>query len=344
MRKLILVGFILLAGGLLLLCSGDDVIISSVWALLTGWIAFPLSVAGNVTVNFDGLATGVLAFMLFLGLFHGTAAWLYGQSAQQDPTATRKWKPGWTAAFATLVVVMFVAGISIVGVVHQIVWLSTTREVLLAGGRPATRSSQSKNNLKQIGLAIHNYHDTMKMLPPGATFDAAGEPQHGWQARLLPYVDQAPLYNRIDFNVPWNHPRNWDVFATVLPAYQNPGVRSAEMRDDRGNALSHYAANARVIGGTLGITFGNIKDGTSHTLLAGEVATRFKPWGHPLNMRDPALGINQSADGFGGPWLKRDGAHFLFADGSVRFLAQNLDPKVLKALSTPAGAEPDPEF
>ena len=66
--------------------------------------------------------------------------------------------------------------------------------------REAARRSQCKNNLKQYGLGIHNYHDTFNTFPVGHSYwDAA--PQLGWQPRILPFMDQAPLFNMINFNL-----------------------------------------------------------------------------------------------------------------------------------------------
>src|SRR5689334_25410189 len=76
--------------------------------------------------------------------------------------------------------------------------------------REAARRTQCKNNLKQIGLALHNYHDTFRLFPPGYV-DRNGNPNltpdndlgpgWGWAAFLLPYIDQSPLYSPINFNV-----------------------------------------------------------------------------------------------------------------------------------------------
>lgn len=63
--------------------------------------------------------------------------------------------------------------------------------------REAARRSQCKNNLKQYGLAWHNYHDTHGQFPLGGT--NWGTPSVGWHVMILPYVDQAPLYNRLNF-------------------------------------------------------------------------------------------------------------------------------------------------
>lgn len=62
--------------------------------------------------------------------------------------------------------------------------------------REAARRSQCKNNVKQLGLALHNYHDTMGVFPVGATW---GD-RPNWRAFLLPYLDQAPLYSKLNIN------------------------------------------------------------------------------------------------------------------------------------------------
>jgi hypothetical protein len=75
-----------------------------------------------------------------------------------------------------------------------------------------------------------------------------------------------------------------------------------------------------------------------HTILAGEAAGNFQPWGHPDNCRDPGNGIESGPDSFGRPHFPQV-AGFVMCDGSVRFLSRNIDPKILKALATPAGKE-----
>ena len=72
--------------------------------------------------------------------------------------------------------------------------------------REAARRTQCKNNLKQIGLALHNYHDTFTVFPPGGTYRVNVTQSAGWsvQARLLPFLDQANLQNLIDFSQPYS--------------------------------------------------------------------------------------------------------------------------------------------
>ena len=74
--------------------------------------------------------------------------------------------------------------------------------------REAARRTQCKNNLKQIGLALHNYHDEYGAFPPAYTVDADGKPLHSWRTLLLPYLDQRPLYATIDLTKAWDDPAN----------------------------------------------------------------------------------------------------------------------------------------
>lgn len=203
--------------------------------------------------------------------------------------------------------------------------------------REAARRSTSKNNMKMIGLALHNYHETLRVFPPGGTASADGAPYHSWQTYLLPYGEQAPLYNRIDFDQPWSAPENQVFFQNKIPEYLNPQI--PEMTSPEGLALSHYVANSQAMGTNGQLRIRDIKDGTSNTVLAFEAGENFKPWGDPTNIGKPAdyLGPDHKPSFQGG-------SHVLMGDGSVRFVSQNIDPAVLEALSTPAGGEIVGEF
>ena len=67
--------------------------------------------------------------------------------------------------------------------------------------REAARRTQCKNNLKQIGLALHNYHDSLNVFPYCSTYPLGGTVKHTWVELVLPYIDNAPLYNQINFSL-----------------------------------------------------------------------------------------------------------------------------------------------
>lgn len=137
--------------------------------------------------------------------------------------------------------------------------------------REAARRTQCKNNLKQIGLAMHNYHDTHNTLPPGYI---ARIPQnqtsserglYGWGAYLLPYIDQAPLYNLLQVgNVPLeqNLVTNLAALQTPLPAFRCPS--------DTGPTLNNFddAAHPNDLSGTNHYNRHVTSDGTNRIPIA----------------------------------------------------------------------------
>lgn len=137
---------------------------------------------------------------------------------------------------------------AVAGMAHQVGWLLRTRPLTeFSGGRQAAQRAQSINNLKQIGLALHNYSHEHGSFPLAGTFDSIGRPLHGWQAAILPFVEQQELYGRIDFRLPWTNARNALSYQTTVPEYVNPAIQFS--KDPAGYALSHYAGSAAMLGG-----------------------------------------------------------------------------------------------
>jgi len=165
--------------------------------------------------------------------------------------------------------------------------------------REAARRSQCQNNLKQLGLAMHNYHDTHGVFPPGLSFNlpngtaphvanAAAKSLIGWQVMIFPYIEQAPLYNQIQqtgaFDQRWlSVPAFTGSIAKIrIPAYRCPSDTLGDVNTST-NGLGYGATNyAGNYGGDFGpnwtgILFPNssvkirdITDGTSQTVMIGE--------------------------------------------------------------------------
>jgi prepilin-type N-terminal cleavage/methylation domain-containing protein/prepilin-type processing-associated H-X9-DG protein len=163
--------------------------------------------------------------------------------------------------------------------------------------RESAARAQCQNNLKQIGLALHGYHDANKKFPSGyvatAVYSDGGNdtgPGWGWAAFALPYLEQGPLARQLNFSQPV---QNSPAINTLVAVYQCPSdlaVGAFVVTDAFGNALAQAAPSsyAACIGGDesdtagragLGIFYRNsqtrltdVTDGTSNTILIGERA------------------------------------------------------------------------
>ncbi len=102
--------------------------------------------------------------------------------------------------------------------------------------REAARRMQCGNNLKQLSLALHNYHDTYRTLPMSRF--TSGNSRHGWAAYSLPFIEQGPLYDIYNFNVRWSDPLNYPATSREIPTYNCPSAPGSRLRAtaaDEGN-------------------------------------------------------------------------------------------------------------
>lgn len=314
------------------------------WHLAIGWIVFLVERLRTASFSVEAIATAILSMVLlifglhrFLGRFGGqTPAALEGSI--EPPLPPPSWPLHRTVAIGGLLILVFGAGTAMIGLVHQLVWTFKDRDPVMriTSGRDPGRRLQSRNNMKQIGLATHYFLDAVEnkgALPPGATFDDNASPLHGWMTHLLPFMDRAPDYRRIDLTKPWTDPENAVVMRREIHGYLNPGIRKTRVEDPPQFAAGHYSSNVWVVGGSQRRRLNEIRDGTAHTILQGEIVDNIPAWGNPVNWRDPARGINTGPTSFGSPFTGV--CQFGLLDGSVRAISNDVDPDVLKALARP---------
>ena len=213
-------------------------------------------------------------------------------------------------------------------------FVSTPREVY--------RRSQCKNNLKQIWLALHNYHDSYGCFPPAYIADENGRPRHSWRVLILPYIDQESLYKQYRFDEPWDGPNNRKLADSIVAVYNCPSDAHGENK-----ITSTSTSYVAVVGpetawpesGTTAIR--DISDGTSNTILVVEVANSGIHWMEPrdLHVVQMAPTINAKS-GQGISSRHTGGAHVLLADGSTRFITEHFAAADLCAwLTAHAGDE-----
>ena len=205
--------------------------------------------------------------------------------------------------------------------------------------RTAARNAQFQNNLKQVGLGAHGFHETYNQFPPmpadGSVVPDVTSPV-SFNTALLPYMGQGVLYGRIDTTIPWDAPANRTAYQAELPVYLSPVFEN--WKTAAGYGATYIVPNSRMIQNGSGLAMSDVKDGLGNTILAGGIDDTAVPaWGDPENDRDPANGFAGGANEFGGTF--NQGAQILFCDGSVRIMSAKTAPEIAKALATPDGAE-----
>ncbi|MCA9089265.1 MAG: DUF1559 domain-containing protein [Planctomycetaceae bacterium] len=168
--------------------------------------------------------------------------------------------------------------------------------------REAARRSQCKNNLKQIGLALHNYHDTFLVFPPGGvtcnpcSAGSSGNSGHNFSASILPYIDQAPLYNSLNWSIQDVHGTGTGgtttsphdiAIQTSIPAYKCPSSPVADTYPTSTGAVPAKVGTLEYVGiagtqntGTVTtngtfwknskVSLNKFTDGTSNSIVVGE--------------------------------------------------------------------------
>ena len=174
--------------------------------------------------------------------------------------------------------------------------------------REAARRSQTKNNLKMIGLALMNYHNVHRAFPPGGTIDADGRGHHGWMCQIMPFVDQNSFFKDVDRKVPWDININRHRYRLSLACYRVPGVTAVVTTD--GFPVTHFMANPTVMFRNSSTRIRDFKKGMSKAWLVGEAGGEYQPWGYPFNWRELSGSFGRPGEG---------GAHFVLGDGTVRF-------------------------
>jgi hypothetical protein len=198
---------------------------------------------------------------------------------------------------------------------------------------------QSQNNLKQIGLALHNYHSAWGCLPGAAICDARGKPLLSWRVAILPFIEQEKLYHQFRLHEPWDSEHNKKLLAqmpkTYAPVARAPReAHTTYYRVFTGPSAAFPEAQPGQPGGlTRGLRLSQFYDGTSNTLLVVE-AGEAVPWTKPEELPfDPKKPIRKLGGMF------EDGFHILLGDGSVHFVKKGITAEKLSALITPQGGE-----
>lgn len=195
---------------------------------------------------------------------------------------------------------------------------------------PVATQKQTVNNLRQIGLAMHNHQSTHGVLPASQRSYYNQGVDVSWRVNLLPYIEYDKMWREYDQKVAWDTPRNNALLDRMPPTYAHPGQGT-----DGRSRMTHYQVFVgphAAFEKQRGISLVQFTDGTSNTILAVE-ARDAVPWTKP---QDLDYATDQPLPKLG---LTSGGFNAVFADGSVRFIPASIDDNVLRALITRDGDE-----
>ncbi len=211
--------------------------------------------------------------------------------------------------------------------------------------RSAARTA-SANQIRQLALAMHNYHDANRALPARFSKNAADKPLLSWRVHILPYLDERELYEEFHLDEPWDSEHNKKLIDRMPDAFKHPRLKLEDGKtayvvpagEDSGMIDPEKSADE--VDMPTGVSLEQFTDGTSRTILVLEAnedhaVTWTKPedynWQDQMNI----------LDGLKGVWP--NGINMAFADASVHFMkTENLADKIKLLLQKSDGQHVDP--
>ncbi|MBN9120419.1 MAG: DUF1559 domain-containing protein [Planctomycetes bacterium] len=194
----------------------------------------------------------------------------------------------------------------------------------LTDPRTAAMRQLAEGDLRQIGMALHNYHDAMQSLPT-AIADKNGKQLLSWRVAILPYIEQDALYRQFKLDEPWDGPNNKALISKMPKVFAPPRTDTYGYTFYRGFSGPGAWLPPQTGPRPRGIRLTDITDGTSNTILVAEAAEAVV-WTKPEEMEFAPNKVPPIGGVFG------SGTNVLLADGSVRFLPKGFDPQKLALL------------
>jgi RNA polymerase sigma factor (sigma-70 family) len=192
----------------------------------------------------------------------------------------------------------------------------------------AKQRKKSVNNLKQILIALHNYHDVNGTFPANVT-DKDGKPLLSWRVLLLPYLEQDNLYKQFKLDEPWDSDNNKKLLA-MMPRVFKTGI---EPKDSTKTYYQGFAGKGTIFEPGEKIKIQSITDGTSNTLAVVECGPAVD-WTKPEDLRyDPKKELPKLEPPFTNTIIAAMG------DGSVHAFKPDIDEKNLRRLVERADGE-----
>jgi len=190
---------------------------------------------------------------------------------------------------------------------------------LVSQAQDAARRATCQNNLKQIGLALHEYHDAYGCFPAAFSVDASSKPLHSWRVVILNFLISSKFSSTFDYTLPWNHPKNLKASAPWSHPFQCPSAPPL-----KGSGFTNYV-----------MVVGQKGNADPPAIIVVEIADSDIHWTEPrdLDFDEMNFKINDPSK----PSISSHHAHgamVFYADGSVHFMDESTNPDELRKLLT----------
>ena len=194
--------------------------------------------------------------------------------------------------------------------------------------REAVMRSVDTSHLKQLGLAQHTFAEYTRsgLVGPYAFENGAVNQGHSFRVSLLPYIEQGTVHRLIDLQQPWDSARNAPVTSVAIKNLQSPDTRDATKPDTPYRVF--YGGGALFAADGTPVKLTDIPDGASSTILFVH-ATETVPWAKPQEF---AYTPTTPLPPLGSPGLSKGGFNAAMADGSVRYVRNNIAEADLRSL------------
>jgi hypothetical protein len=199
--------------------------------------------------------------------------------------------------------------------------------------RQKAQLSVSRAKLKQIGLALHNYHDKYDCFPPAYTLGPDGTPWHSWRVLLLPFLDEQALYDRYRFDEPWDGPHNRELQALRPEAYASL-LQQSPLKTV--TTILGVVSRRTMWPAHFSVKISDVTDGTSNTVQLLQNVSSDVVWSEPREMSEKdALALLRPKEPNPQSQPATPSIPILLCDGSVRLISRQINRDLFVSLLTP---------
>ena len=248
-----------------------------------------------------------------------------------------------SASLGTIGSIMaLVAGgmIAFVAVLALLMWIMGPA---ISGGTATAQQSACQSNLKQIGLALDQYHQRFNSYPPAYVVDANGKRMHSWRVLILPFLGEQGLYAQYDMTQPWDSPNNIAVARRMPAVYGCPSDISADENSETSYLV--VIGKGTAFPGSKAVKKTQFTDSLGSTVLVVESHASGIGWSEPKDLdASQMLFLINGGTGKGGGAQEitsrhMGGASVLTADNEGHFLKDDVPSEYVEALLTIAGKD-----